>query len=641
MRLAYLYSRYPVLSQTFCDMEMLEMERRGDELLIASVHPPLTSLRHEHIARLRRPPHYAPPAPVMRLWEKSFRETEHWPTGLIERHERAYGPDFKVELRARNASYFAELFSRNQIEHLHVHFANRAAHTALFIKEMSGLPFSITAHGQDFMTDLGQDDLLREICAAAKFVAAETDYSRDLLRKLCPDSAPKIHRVYNGLDLANLPAPPTCERKPGPITILSIGRLVAFKGFEILLEACAELDLRNLDFRCRIVGDGPLRGKLEALIAQLNLRNRVTLCGSLSQEEVFAQLQACDIFALACVTDAAGGSDVFPTVILEAMACGRPVVSTKLAGVPESVADGTTGFLVAPGDWEEFARALDKLVRDPELRTRLGGAGRKRLEDEFAIAKTIEPLRELLGASGDTTSTEPARAKTIPSLRKTVYLIQRWPDKNLPFLEMELRALRRNEVPHVPFVLCPPDEDIPLKTHDLVLDFQYLPDAMVIESEWQENQTAVRELEAMRANQQHRPPSDLFLEQARATLALRSLFRQENIGHVHATSSRTLLCALFLKKFLRLTISVAIEDEPIFPEPFLAEALNQCVGGRSKNRELLARRGSGFLFDEALDRPSVNEIGPWLSRKAKIDWSGARSFWEEWSEQLKNWTEKS
>ena len=81
--------------------------------------------------------------------------------------------------------YFADLFEREGVDHVHVHFANRAAHTAIFLKHLSGIPFSITAHGQDFMSDLGQDDLLREICAAAEFVAVETDYSRDLLQKRC------------------------------------------------------------------------------------------------------------------------------------------------------------------------------------------------------------------------------------------------------------------------------------------------------------------------------------------------------------------------------------------------------------------------------------------------------------------------
>ena len=189
MRLGYLYSRYPVISQTFCDAEMLDLERRGIELVIGSVYPPLTSLRHEYIARLRAPIHYAPPQEILRILERDAKTARKWPRELVEQHDGRYGPGAKAELRARNALYFAEFFAGSGVDHVHVHFANRAAHTALFLKEISGIPFSITAHGQDFMKDLGSDDLLREICAAAEFVAAETDYSRDLLRQRCPDSA--------------------------------------------------------------------------------------------------------------------------------------------------------------------------------------------------------------------------------------------------------------------------------------------------------------------------------------------------------------------------------------------------------------------------------------------------------------------
>ncbi|MGH8092239.1 MAG: glycosyltransferase family 4 protein [Chthoniobacterales bacterium] len=639
MQLAYLYSRYPVVSQTFCDMEMLELERRGYELLIGSVHAPLTSLRHEHFARFRSPVLYAPPGSVLGLWEKKTRKAGHWPEALIDRHDRRYGPAFKAALRARNASYFAELFTRHQVRHFHVHFANRAAHTAIFVKEIAGIPFSVTAHGQDFMSDLGHDDLLQEICAAAEFVAVETDYSRELLQKRCPEAAHKIHRVYNGLDLANLPVPPPGERLPGPTTIVSVGRLVRFKGFEILLEACAELERRNFDFRCQIVGDGPLREKLETMIAELGLRRRVELCGSLSQGDVYEKLRRCDIFALASVVDDEGASDVFPTVIMEAMACAKPVVSTRLAGIPESVIDGLTGLLVPAGDWEEFAQALDKLVRDPVLRKRMGDAGRHRMETDFNVTKTVEPLQELFAARLFGPAAK--RRSTIRTRegKQIAYLIDRWPEENLPLLEMELRALQRNEVPHVAYVLHPPLElDRAAKTNDLVTDFEYLPDAMVIEAEWQSHLALARELEAVRANQKHRPSSDLFLAQARAALILRRLFLPHNIGHVHATSSRTLLCALFLKRLLGLSVSAAIEARPILSDQLIREALDQCVGGRSNDRELLARRGGGFIFDQTLDKPSVNDIGPWLTRKAKIEWTGGRSFWREWSHQLVGWT---
>src|SRR5215471_1234310 len=395
MRLGYLYSRYPVISQTFCDAEMLALEARGIELVIGSVYSPLTSLRHEYIARLHAPIHYAPPQEILRILERNAKSTGKWPRNLVEEHDRKYGPGAKAELRARNALYLADFFTRTNVDHVHVHFANRAAHTALFLKEISGIPFSVTAHGQDFMKDLGSDDLLREICAAAEFVAAETDYSRDLLRQRCPASAAKIHRIYNGIDLERFSAHDSANDNGNP-RIVSVGRLVAFKGFEDLMDACAELARRRVDFACEIIGDGPLRETLQAKIEQLDLSSRVHLLGSLSQNAVLEKLQSADLFALASTTDTKGATDVFPTVILEAMASARPVVSTRLAGIPELVVDGQTGMLAPSGDSTALAHALEQLLCDRDLRLRYGDTGRQRIEQHFRIEKTVVPLLKML-----------------------------------------------------------------------------------------------------------------------------------------------------------------------------------------------------------------------------------------------------
>ncbi len=114
---------------------MLALERLGFELIIGSVHPPLTSLRHEHISCLRASIHYAPPQEILKILENAARTNGKWPRDLVQQHKQKYGPSAKAELRARNAFYFADFFARNDVEHVHVHFANRAAHTALFLKE--------------------------------------------------------------------------------------------------------------------------------------------------------------------------------------------------------------------------------------------------------------------------------------------------------------------------------------------------------------------------------------------------------------------------------------------------------------------------------------------------------------------------
>jgi glycosyltransferase involved in cell wall biosynthesis len=598
MQLAYLYSRFPVLSQTFCDLEMLELERRGYQLLIGSVHAPLTSLRHEHFKKFRSPIFYAPPPAILRLWERKTRAAGQWPEAVVARHDRTYGPAFKAELRARNACYFAQLFTRHQVTHFHVHFANRAAHTAIFLKEISGIPFSVTAHGQDFMSDLGQDDLLREICASAEFVAVETDYSRDLLRQRCPEAAEKIFRVYNGLDLTSLAEAKSVSQQSHIVSILSVGRLVPFKGFEFLIDACAELKRSKVEFRCEMVGDGPLREKLANQIAGLNLEGQITLCGSLPQAEVYKKMQSCDLFVLASVVDDQGASDVFPTVILEAMKCGKPVVSTRIAGIPEAVVDGTTGLLVAPRNSRELVQALEKLIRNPGLREKMGAAGRQRLESNFSVQKTIIPLEEQLRSRVAKQPHLPA--SPAEKQKQIAYLVDRWPDESLPLLADELRALHRAAVPHVVFVFQPPIEsELRGKTNDLVMSFDFVPDPMVTEAEWQLNLSLVHELESIWAEQKHRPPSAYFLQQARAALVLRRLFYPHNIRHVHSTSSRTLLCGYFLKRLLGLNWSAAMEPRPVLSEAVIQDLLEQT--------QVPVRR------------------------------TGSRASLQEWSEQLVGW----
>src|SRR5437773_7679841 len=575
MRLGYLYSRYPVISQTFCDAEMLELEQRGIELVIGSVYPPLTSLRHEYIARLIAPIHYAPPQEILRILERNAKTTRKWPRDLVEQHEGRYGPIAKAEQRARNALYFAEFFGRSGVDHVHVHFANRAAHTALFVKEISGIPFSVTAHGQDFMKDLGSDDLLREICAAAEFVAAETDYSRDLLRQRCPNSAAKIHRVYNGIDLERFPAPRSCNGDRIP-RIVSVARLVPFKGFDDLISACAELARRRIDFVCDIIGGGPLRETLQAKIEQLDLSSRVNLLGSLSQGAVLEKLQTADIFALASVTDAEGASDVFPTVIVEAMASARPVVSTRLAGIPELVIDGETGLLVSPADTAALTEALQKLLCDRELRVRYGCAGRARIEQHFRIEHTVAPLLKLFQQSCSSRPVGDVHASHSEAATEVAYLIDRWPDNDLPLLERELEQMKQHHVPIIPFV-CELDcgHRLTHATEEIAPSLEFLPDAMVIEAEWRANSGLARSLEEDRAQQRDRAPSAIFLRQARFALVLRRLLRDKKVSHVHATSSRALVCALMLKDLLNVTVSATIERRPPLPRAWNEVALPQ------------------------------------------------------------------
>ncbi|MGZ5006062.1 MAG: glycosyltransferase family 4 protein, partial [Chthoniobacterales bacterium] len=590
--------------------------------MIGSVYPPLTSLRHEYIARLRAPIHYAPPQEILRIVERNAKTTRKWPRDLVEQHDRKYGAGAKAELRARNALYFGDFFTRTNVDHVHVHFANRAAHTALFLKEISGTPFSVTAHGQDFMKDLGSDDLLREICALAEFVAAETNYSRDLLRQRCPDSAAKIYRVYNGIDLERFPAPVLANRNPMP-RILSIGRLVAFKGFEDLIDACAELARRGIDFLCDIIGDGPLRDTLQGKIEKLNLSSKVNLLGSLSQNAVLEKLQAADLFALASTSDAKGATDVFPTVILEAMASARPVVSTRLAGIPELVVHGETGILISPSDTAALAQALEQLLLDPDLRLRYGRAGRARIEQHFRIENTVAPLLKLFEAAADKSQVSTARSKMtkrIEAAPKIAYLIDRWPDHELPLLERELKEMKRRNVPIIPFV-CGFNSGVRLdrQMQQIAPSLEFLPDAMVLEAEWRANPGLAQQMEEDRAQHSSRVPGAIFLRQARFALILRKLLQEQNVSHIHATSSRALVCALILKKLLGVTVSATIEPRSNLAREWIQNGLTECTGGRLSNRKLIEQYCRASASDPTSQQPRRFTETPYNDRSFLLD----------------------
>ncbi len=369
----------------------------------------------------------------------------------------------------------------------------------------------------------------------------------------------------------------------------------------------------------------------------LNLSSRINLLGSLSQRAVLEKLRAADIFALASVTDAQGASDVFPTVILEAMALARPVVSTRLAGIPESVVDGETGVLVSPGDTSALIEALAQLLCDCELRLRYGRAGRTRIEQHFRIEHTVAPLLKLFETASEVAVKSPQRrasqppspyspvpgSKSATEVNEITYLIDRWPDDDLPLLERELEEMRRRSVPIAPFV-CELNSSARFNRamEQLAPSLEFLPDAIVLEAEWRANPTLAQALEEERAQQNSRAPGAIFLRQARFALALQKLLRQKNVSHIHATSSRALVCALILKKLLNVTVSATIEPRPELPRAWIEDALSGCVGGCLTRRKLLDAQNDSFVLDKT--------SGFHLTGRAK--------FWQQWSQLLLRWS---
>jgi glycosyltransferase involved in cell wall biosynthesis len=171
--------------------------------------------------------------------------------------------------------------------------------------------------------------------------------------------------------------------------------LIEKKGFGDLISACAQLREHGRTFRCSIAGEGPLEESLRAQISEAGLNEWVELAGPQTQAEIATRLAHTNIFVLPCVRDTEGGMDNLPTVIMEAMAAGSPVISTRLGGIPEMVEDGETGELVPERDPTSLALALERLLDDPERARRFGDRGRQMAREKFSIEESVRQLREL------------------------------------------------------------------------------------------------------------------------------------------------------------------------------------------------------------------------------------------------------
>jgi glycosyltransferase involved in cell wall biosynthesis len=557
-RIAYLFARYPIPSQTFCDTEMLALEALGLDLEIDATSPPKQSFRHERLARLRAELHLLPPPRIVRVHALLAEQGGRWPKGAVADYETRHGTDAGARTLARQALALAVGLERRGVAHVHAHFASHAAKVALLLKRVAGFPFSMTAHAQDFMVDLGSDELLREICREAEFVVAVSDWSRDRLRATCPESADKIVRVYNGIDPDEFPEQAALPERARP-RIVDVGRLIEFKGHHFLVDACAELQRRGMEFECSIVGEGPWREPLEARIRAAGLGERVCLAGLRSQAEVKRLLLESDVFALPSIVDAQGACDVLPTVILEAMASGLPVVSTRLAGVPELVAEGATGLLAEPGDAVGLADALAKLLGSRELRRSLGEAGRKRLEERFASARSAPALAERFLVSA---ARSPERRRGAEPRASFAWLVDSWPPPPHEALDRELREVA-SRYPEAPILACALDERFEPTARRVDLGLatrvEFLPDGIVLEAGWLADAAGRAAVDALRERVPGFFSGEAFYLEARRALWIADALRRRGIRHLHAARASGLLCAWLVKQLAGVGVSFALD----------------------------------------------------------------------------------
>lgn len=281
------------------------------------------------------------------------------------------------------------------ITHIHAQWVHSSGSVAMYGAWLLGVTFSFTGHAADLFRDRVA---LKDKVRRADFIICISSFHRDFFKKLGARDS-QLHIAFCGIDLEHF-SPATRQRKSGErLRILSSGRLVGKKGFNYLIDACAILQEQGVDFDCTIGGNGPLQDALRKQVEQLGLAERVYVTGKeITQEELPAFMHTGDLYCLPCVWAEDNDVDGLPQMLMEAMACGLPAISTRLVGIPDLVIDGKTGLLVEPNDAKQLAAAIVHLCDDPELAAKLATDGRRYCYERFDISVSLGPLLQLYRA---------------------------------------------------------------------------------------------------------------------------------------------------------------------------------------------------------------------------------------------------
>lgn len=396
MRIAYLTSQYPATSHTFIRREVTALRALGVDVQTFSIRAPadaeLIAVQDQEEAASTFTLLTQPLASYLRrhFAELLSRPLAYAHTLVLALQHRPPG----IRAMLLSLAHFGEAIMlsfelrRRGIDHLHNHFANSGASVGLLASRNAGLPWSFTIHGiSEFDYPAGL--LLPEKVAAASFVACVSYFGRaQAYRLLDREQWGKLKIVRCGLELDQLPTPKPRMRGP---QFIAVGRLSSEKGISGLLEALSNVaaDIRP---QLLIVGDGPMRGELDQLVDLLGLGDWVRFAGRLPEAETLAAIAQSDVLVLPSFMEG------LPIVLMEAMAMGKPVIATRVAGIPELVEDGVNGLLFTPSDWHQLAEKIAKLAKDEALREELGSAGPRSIAREFNVRRSAERLRDLLGA---------------------------------------------------------------------------------------------------------------------------------------------------------------------------------------------------------------------------------------------------
>lgn len=397
MAIAYLINSYPMGSHSFIRREIRALERSGAEVVRIALRgwqeAPVDPDDQEEQRRTQYVLRSGAAGLGLALMKRflqgpvSFARAARAALSMSRMSERSLAHHF---VYLAEACRVLEIATRVGVTHLHAHFGTNSAEVAMLARLLGGPKYSFTVHGpEEFDKPLGLH--LREKVEHAQFVVAISSFGRSQMFRWLPyrewDKVQVVHcGLEEGFHTGARPSP------PGRPRIVCVGRLCEQKGQLLLLDAAKELKQRGVAFELVLAGDGELRPELERQIALKQLQEHVRITGWLSSAQVREELLSSRALVLPSFAEG------LPVVIMEAMALGRPVVTTTVAGIPELVRHGREGWLVPAGDKESLVRALGELLHaDKATLHSMGEAARERVLLRHSVDTEARRLVELFG----------------------------------------------------------------------------------------------------------------------------------------------------------------------------------------------------------------------------------------------------
>ena len=397
--IAVVVKGYPRLSETFIAQELKALEERGLRLRIYSLRHPYDRVAHPIHGEIGAPVTYLPeylhndPRRVGRGWRTARRKTGYRKAALLFKRD-LWRDISRNRLRRFGQACVLAAELPSDVRALYAHFLHTPSSVARYTAHMCGLPLAISAHAKDIWTTPDWEILGKAVDAS--WITTCTQAGATHLAKITADSG-KIRLARHGLDLDRFSAAPRSgSHKDGtnpddPVLILSVGRLVEKKGYADLLHALSRLP-DTLNWRFVHIGGGELRDRLTEQAHKLHLAARIEWLASQPQTIVLEWLRRADLFVLASRIAAGGDRDGLPNVLMEAQSQSVPCIATVVSGIPELIETGTTGLLVPPADPDSLAEAIQRLIRAPDERARLGAAGERRVRTGFSMNTGADQL---------------------------------------------------------------------------------------------------------------------------------------------------------------------------------------------------------------------------------------------------------